>query len=156
MLNWAVTEWDTFQDFIITSKFVNAPISAALLGAIPGAAFGAWFGARAATRMGEKAARKRERLEELRNINRAISASAGICNKILAARKQHVIGLKTRYDELKRSFAEAVLRNGRFEAGMDMQTLSLAECGAFRKPRQTCWMARDITMQRRRTERPAH
>jgi len=69
--------------------------------AIAGSLAGAFAGAYAAQRIAEKGKSRDELLKEIRNTNAAIMVAFGICNTLLALKKQHIKKLKENYDAQK-------------------------------------------------------
>jgi hypothetical protein len=116
--------WSDISQFVIDSKFLNAPFVAGIFGAIPGALFGAWAGARAARKIAERTKLKVELSEELKNTNKAIVIAFSICNKLIGLKGQHVHRLKEEFDAAKLALEEAVRRGGRFEFIADLRTLT--------------------------------
>ena len=116
--------WSDISQFIIDSKFLNAPFVAGIFGAIPGALFGAWAGARAARKIAERSKLKSELSEELKNTNKAIVIAFSICNKVIGLKGQHVRPLKEEFDAAREALEEAVKRGGRFEFIADLRTLT--------------------------------
>jgi hypothetical protein len=101
--------------------------------AIAGSLAGAFAGAYGAQRIAERAKIRDELLKEIRNTNAAIMVTFGICNSLLAIKKQHVKSLKETFEAHKADFLghQNKLQSGEiskdkiFELSVDLQTLSL-------------------------------
>lgn len=90
-------------------KFLNSQFFSSLFSAMAGAFGGAW----AAQRSSERA-KLREKLEqEVRSCNRAIEICASIANAHIALKRQHVLFLKTEYDERRAKVVELFESLGR-------------------------------------------
>jgi hypothetical protein len=87
-----LTVWENAKAFL-NSEFISAAL---------GALMGAWFGAWAAQRIAVQNRRRAEILKEIRECNAAIEIAQGICNAYLNLKEQHVVRLKTDYDEKKK------------------------------------------------------
>lgn len=86
-----ITTWEAGK------SFANSAFITALIGSLAGA----FAGAIAAQRIAERSKHREELLREIRNTNAAIAVAFGICNSLLALKKQHVKGLKARFDTQK-------------------------------------------------------
>lgn len=114
--------WETIKSFS-NSAFVTS-----LLGALAGA----FAGATAAQRIAERSKHREELLREMRNVNAAIALAFGICNTLLALKKQHVKSLKETYDVQKAALLEferqrnagEIQRDKVFKLKSDLQTLN--------------------------------
>ncbi|MGH8730204.1 MAG: hypothetical protein ACREVF_00660 [Burkholderiales bacterium] len=85
-----------------TKNFANSAFITALLGSLAGA----FAGAAAAQRIAERSKHREELLREIRNTNAAIALAFGVCNTLLALKKQHVKSLKESYDAQKAALLE--------------------------------------------------
>ncbi len=97
--------WSSFQDFVnwgVLKNFVNSAFVISLLGALTGA----FAGATAAQRIAERNKHREELLREMRNTNAAIALSFGVCNTLIALKKQYVKELKEGYDIQKTALNE--------------------------------------------------
>lgn len=122
--------WSTLSDFVsweAIKNFTNSVFITSLLGALAGA----FAGAAAAQRIAERSKHREELLREMRNTNAAIALAFGVCNTLLALKKQHVKSLKESYDAQKATLLEfqrkrkegEISQDLPFEFRADMQTL---------------------------------
>jgi hypothetical protein len=103
--------------------------------AIAGSLAGAFAGAYGAQRIAERSKNRDELLKEIRNTNATISLAFGICNSLLAMKKQHVKSLKENFEAQKEALLEhqQKMRAGQILPGtvfnflVDFQTLSLLQ-----------------------------
>jgi hypothetical protein len=122
--------WSFYSGFVTwdaIKNLANSPFSTSLLGALAGA----FAGAMAAQRIAERSKLREELLREMRNTNAAIALAFGVCNSLLALKKQHVNRLKETYDAQKAALHEffrkraagEISKDIPFEFKADMQTL---------------------------------
>lgn len=78
----------------LLKSFANSTFTTSLIGALAGA----FAGATVAQHIAERNKRRDELLREIRNTNAAIAIAFGICNSLLALKKQQVLDLKTNFD----------------------------------------------------------
>lgn len=110
-------------------NFANSAFALSLLGSLTGA----FAGAAAAQRIAECSKYREELLREIRNTNAAIALAFGVCNSLLALKKQHVKNLKECYDAqrvaalefTRKHKAGEIQRDVAFEFQADLQTLQV-------------------------------
>jgi len=90
----SITNFATWE---ATKNLANSAFTTSLIGSLAGA----FAGAVAAQQIAERGKHREELLREIRNTNAAIAIAFGICNSLLALKKQHVKDLKTRFDAQK-------------------------------------------------------
>lgn len=88
--------WPEIKDFF------NSIFFTAIAGSFAGALGGAW----AAQRIAEKAKHKEQLLKEIRYTNASIVVATGICNSLLAMKKQHIKPLKESLEVQKVAFLD--------------------------------------------------
>lgn len=116
-----IVSWET------TKNLLNSAFTTSLLGSLAGAFAGAFM----AQRIAERSKHRAELLGEIRNTNAAIAIVFGICNSLLALKKQHVKNLKESYDAQKAAVLEfkqkhktrEIQNDVAFEFQADLQTL---------------------------------
>lgn len=91
-----------FTTWEATKNLANSAFTTALIASFAGA----FAGAVAAQRIVERGKHREELLREIRNTNAAIAIAFGICNSLLALKKQYVKDLKTRFDAHKAAALE--------------------------------------------------
>ncbi len=91
-----------FATWEAAKSLANSAFATALIGSLAGA----FAGAVAAQRIVERGKHREELLLEIRNTNAAIAIAFGICNTLVALKKQHVKDLKTRFDAQKAAALE--------------------------------------------------
>lgn len=113
--------WPEFKDFF------NSVFFTAIAGSFAGALGGAW----AAQHIAEKAKHKEQLLKEIRYTNASIMVATGICNSLLAMKKQHIKSLKDDLEAQKIAFLEhqkkfnlgEINKDEEFHLTFDFQTL---------------------------------
>lgn len=115
--------WSSASDFFNSTFFTS----------ITGSLAGAFAGAYGAQRIAERAEKKKELIKEIRNTNASIMVAFGICNSLLALKKQHVRPLKETFDRQKTALLDhdekrrsgQIPKDMEFKFVADLETLSL-------------------------------
>jgi hypothetical protein len=123
LVYWWLGVWSQIWAFLNTVFFSS----------IVGAAAGAYAGAYGAQRIAERTKYREQLLKELRDTNAATNLTFGICNSLLAMKRQHIKALKENFDTQKAAILEhlrklragEIPRGTEFEYVADLQTLSL-------------------------------
>jgi hypothetical protein len=128
LTNWMTQHWDQLKEFFNSVFFTS----------VAGSLAGAFAGAYGAQRIAERAKYRDQLLKEIRDTNAATMVAFGICNSLLAMKKQHVKALKENLDGQKNALHEhqkkigagAIPATQPFEMKYDFETLSLPPLGA--------------------------
>lgn len=111
--------WSSLTDNVnweAIKSFANSPFMISLIGAFAGA----FAGAVGAQHIAERSKHREEMLSEMRNTNAAIALTFGVCNSLLALKKQHVKSLKERYEAQQAKLQEFRRKRNEGEVQLDV------------------------------------